>query len=130
MVRTRKRFLLSLAILAVFGTLNLASAQIGDPGLPDAPSETVFNPHHGGDPASDRQVSWGSLPKDFLHDQKGIWLFPMQLAKGKHWIPTLAIVGGTAILIATDQKTMPYFRNHQGNLDDINDVFNSYLTSA
>jgi membrane-associated phospholipid phosphatase len=75
-------------------------------------------------------VSWRSLPKDFLHDQKKIWLFPAQLAKGKHWIPTLAIAGGTAVLIATDKNTMPYFRNHQGQLDDINDVFGTYVTSA
>jgi hypothetical protein len=98
--------------------------------LPDAPSEIVFHPHHGGDPASDREVSWRSLPKDFLHDQKKIWLFPTELAKGKHWVPTLAIVGGTAVLIATDKNTMPYFRNHQGQLDDLNDVFNSYITTA
>jgi len=34
------------------------------------------------------------------------------------------------VLIATDKYTMPYFRNHQGQLDDVNDVFNSYITSA
>jgi len=105
-------------------------AQSNDHDLPDAPSETVFHPHHGGDPASDRQVSWGSLPKDFLHDQKQIWTFPVQLAKGKAWVPTLAIVGGTAALIASDKHTAPYFRNHQGQLDDANDPFNSYLTTA
>ncbi|HEV2397705.1 MAG TPA: phosphatase PAP2 family protein [Candidatus Sulfotelmatobacter sp.] len=75
-------------------------------------------------------MSWKSLPKDFLHDQKNIWLFPTQLARGKHWIPTLAIAGGTAVLIATDTKTAPYFRNHQGQWDDVNDVFNTYLTAA
>jgi len=107
-----------------------AAAQVADSALPDAPSETVFHPHHGGDPASDRDVSWSSLPKDFLHDQKKIWSFPAQLAKGKHWLPTLAIVGGTAVLIATDKNTAPYFRNHQGQLDDINDPFNAYVTSA
>jgi membrane-associated PAP2 superfamily phosphatase len=109
---------------------NQASAQSNSSDLPDAPSETVFHPHHGGDPASDREVSWHSLPKDFLHDQKKIWLFPAQLAKGKHLIPTLAIAGGTAILIATDQNSMPYFGKHQGQLDDINDVFDQYVTTA
>ena len=75
-------------------------------------------------------MSWRSLPKDFLHDQKKIWLFPTELAKGKHWVPTLVIAGGTAVLIATDKHTMPYFRNHQGQLDDVNDVFDSYITTA
>jgi len=105
-------------------------AQVSNSDLPDAPSETVFHPHHGGDPASDRRVSWRSLPKDFLHDQKEIWLFPTQLAKGRHWVPTLAITGVTGVLIATDKYTMPYFRNHQGQLDDVNDAFNAYITTA
>ncbi len=111
-------------------SVNKVSAQTAASDLPDAPSETVFHPHHGGDPASDRQVSWRSLPKDFLHDQKGIWLFPVQLAKGKHLIPTLAIVGATGVLIATDSQSMPYFGKHQGQLDDINDVFDASITSA
>ena len=46
------------------------------------------------------------------------------------WVPTLAIAGGTAVLIATDKHTMPYFRNHQGQLDDVNDVFDAYITTA
>jgi len=79
---------------------------------------------------SDRQVSWSSLPKDFLHDQKDIWLFPTQLIKGRHWAPTLTVVGGTAGLIVADPHIMPYFRNHAGNLDDLNDSFDSLITTA
>ena len=131
MIRTGKPWILSLILCAGICTpLHRSAAQISNADLPDAPSETVFHPHHGGDPASDREVSWRSLPKDFLHDQKKIWLFPAELAKGKHWVPTLVIVGGTAVLIATDKYTMPYFRNHQGQLDDVNDVFDSYITTA
>ena len=131
MINTGKPWLLSVVLGAgICIPLQRSVAQDGNADLPDAPSETVFHPHHGGDPASDREVSWRSLPKDFLHDQKKIWLFPAELAKGKHWVPTLAIAGGTAVLIATDKNTMPYFRNHQGQLDDLNDVFDSYITSA
>jgi hypothetical protein len=131
MITTGKPWLLSVIFCAVICVpFHRGFAQDSNADLPDAPSETVFHPHHGGDPASDRKVSWRSLPKDFLHDQKKIWLFPAELAKGKHWVPTLAIAGGTAVLIATDKNTMPYFRNHQGQLDDLNDVFNSYITSA
>lgn len=79
---------------------------------------------------SDRQVSWSSLPKDFLHDQKDIWLFPTQLIKGRHWAPTLTVVGGTAGLIVADPHIMPYFRNHASNLDDLNDSFDSLITTA
>ena len=131
MMAPRKPLLVSLLLsISVCIPLSQACAQASNSELPDAPSEIVFHPHHGGDPASDRQVSWKSLPKDFLFDQKKIWLFPMQLAKGKHWVPTLAITGATAALIATDKYTTPYFRNHQGQLDDVNDVFDAYITSA
>ena len=75
-------------------------------------------------------MSWRSLPKDFLQDQKSIWLFPTQLAKGNHWFPTLAIVGGTAGLIAADPHAMPYFRSHTRNLDDLNDFFGAPITTA
>jgi membrane-associated phospholipid phosphatase len=130
MVGLRKRLLLLLTVLAVFGSLNRASAQVNAPDLPDAPSEVTLHPVRANDPASERKVSWRSLPKDFLHDQKGIWLFPTQLAKGKHWIPAIAITGVTAGLIASDPHTMPYFGHHSGNLDDINDVFDSSITAA
>jgi hypothetical protein len=125
------RLVLTIILCAGIGASPYYStAQTVNADLPDAPSEVEFHPHHGGDPASERDVSWRSLPKDFLHDQKKIWTFPAQLAKGKHWVPTLAIVGGTAVLIATDKYTMPYFRNHQGQLDDVNDVFDPYITTA
>ena len=79
---------------------------------------------------SDREVTWRSLPGDFLRDQKAIWLFPVQLAKGHYWLPALAVTGGTAGLIFADPHVMPYFRSHSGNLDDVNDVFDAPITSA
>jgi hypothetical protein len=76
-------------------------------------------------------VTWRSLPKDFLHDQKAIWLlFPARLAKGHDWFPTLAIAGGTAGLIVADPHVMPYFRSHSRNLDDVNDTFDAPITTA
>ncbi|HWZ97370.1 MAG TPA: phosphatase PAP2 family protein [Candidatus Dormibacteraeota bacterium] len=95
--------------------------------LPDAPVATDV-PTPGS--SQDIEVTWKQLPKRFLQDQKEIWLFPAQLAKGHHWIPTLAVVGGTAGLIAADPHAMPYFRDHRGNLDDLNDVFDGPITSA
>lgn len=97
-----------------------------DTALPDDPSHSSVN----ADSPSNRQVTWRSLPRDFLQDQKNIWLFPGQLAKGKHWVPTLAITGITAGLIVADPHTMPYFSSHTRNLDDINDVFDSPITGG
>src|SRR5579863_4443352 len=59
--------------------------------VPDNSEKLSSSEHHGGTPATQRQVDWHSLPKDFLHDQKEIWLFPTQLAKGKHLVPAIAI---------------------------------------
>ncbi len=97
---------------------------------PDDPGQVESSEHHGGTPATERQVDWHSLPRDFLHDQKEIWLFPKQLAHGKHLVPAIAITGLTAGLIVADPHAMPYFRSHQGNLDDINDVWGTSVTTA
>jgi membrane-associated phospholipid phosphatase len=78
----------------------------------------------------DVDISWRKLPKRVLHDQKDIWLFPTQLARGHYWAPTLGVVGGTAGLIVADPHVMPYFRTHAGNLDDLNDTFDGTITSA
>jgi membrane-associated phospholipid phosphatase len=98
--------------------------------LPDSPSQMSREAKHRNDPGSQREVTWHSLPKDFLHDQKDIWLFPTQLAKGRYLFPTLAITAGTAGLMVADSHAMPYFQSHARNLDDINDVFDSSITSA
>src|SRR5690242_14997098 len=109
---------------------NGASAQITERDLLDSPSQVLRPSSHGDDPASQRVVSWRTLPKDFVHDQKGIWLFPTQLAKGRYWVPTLAITAGTAGLIVADPHAMPYFRSHAADLEKINDVFDAPITSA
>jgi hypothetical protein len=104
------------------------SPQTSSSDAPDTSQATFMR--HCCDPASKRQVSWRSLPKDFLTDQKAIWTFPAQLAKGHHLLPAVAITGITGGLIVADPHAMPYFRSHSGNLDDINDVFDSYITTG
>jgi membrane-associated phospholipid phosphatase len=112
-------------------TAQLASSQTTNSDLPDSPSHAKESYGQGSDSPTNREVTWRSLPKDFLHDQKAIWLlFPAQLAKGHDWLPTLAIVGGTAGLIVADPHVMPYFRSHSRNLDDVNDTFDAPITSA
>src|ERR1700687_4704918 len=108
---------------------NRACAQSNNSDLPDSPS-AVGRSEHGNDAPEEREVSWRTLPRYFLHDQKDIWLFPVQLAKGRHWLPTLAITGVTAVLIVADPHVMPYFRSHAGRLDDLNDTFDAPITAA
>lgn len=115
---------------SVCSSPNWACAQEGSADLPESPSEVSRAGKHANDPGSERVVTWRSVPKDFLHDQKAIWLFPTQLAKGHYWLPTLAIAGGTAGLIYADPHAMPYFRSHARNLDDINDVFDASIATG
>ena len=59
---------------------------------------------------AEREATLRTLPKNLLQDQKDLWLFPVKLAEGHHWLPSALIVGATAGLIATDPKIMPHFR--------------------
>ena len=110
-----------------------------DPGLmalpelkasPDKPGQAVKPAVDATTGVPQREATWRSLPGDILHDQKDLWMFPLQLAKGRHWVPTLVVLGGTVGLIYADPKDAPYFRNHQRNWDDFNDVFDPLITTG
>jgi membrane-associated phospholipid phosphatase len=119
-------------LVVVFAcTRESAQSQTANPQWPDSPSHAKESSGESADSPTNREVTWRSLPKDFFHDQKGIWVsFPAQLAKGHYWLPTLAVVGGTAGLIVADRHAMPYFRTHARNLDDVNDTFDAPITTA
>ena len=124
-----RRLVMLFAVAACWS--QFANSQITDSPWPDSPSHTKEVSGESPSSPSHREVSWRSLPKDFLHDQKGIWLsFPAQLSRGHYWLPTLAIAGATAGLIVADPRAMPYFRSHARNLDDVNDTFDAPITSA
>jgi membrane-associated phospholipid phosphatase len=123
--------LLVMMFAVVLFTPQLVNSQTTNSKWPDSPSHAREVGADGSDSQSSRDVTWHSLPKNFLQDQKAIWLlFPAQLAKGHYWSPTLAVAGGTAGLIVADPHVMPYFRSHSGNLDDVNDTFDAPITTA
>jgi membrane-associated phospholipid phosphatase len=78
---------------------------------------------------AEREVSWRTLPRNFLHDQRDIWQFPLQVAKGRHWLPTLAVTGVTAALISADPHDTPYFRR-TARFEGFNDAFSGRITGA
>jgi membrane-associated phospholipid phosphatase len=78
---------------------------------------------------TERDVSWGTLPRNFLQDQKDIWLFPVRLAKGHDWLPTLAVTGVTAALIVADPHDTPYFRRTT-RFEGFNDAFSGSITAG
>jgi len=61
-------------------------------------------------PTVDRPVSWKLLFPNIVSDQEGIWTFPARLAQGQSWIPTAAVLGTTAGLLALDPTEASYFR--------------------
>jgi len=76
-----------------------------------------------------RSVSLRQLPGNILADQKDIWLFPTNLARGKHIWPTIAVVGITAGFVASDPYSAPPFRNTT-SFSGFNRVFSSTNTGA
>lgn len=74
-------------------------------------------------PRDGRPVSWTTLVPNLAGDQKRIWTFPAQAVRGKHWVPTLAVLAAAAALIATDPGTGRYFRR-----TDVFHGFNSVFT--
>jgi len=59
----------------------------------------------------ERPISLKRLPSNILDDQKPIWLFPIQVAKGKHLKPVAAVALATAGLVALDPSVGGYFLN-------------------
>jgi membrane-associated phospholipid phosphatase len=125
---TQSRIVMVCIVVACAGAR--AHSQDTNSPWPDSPSHTRQVESEEADRSPTQDVSWRRLPKDFLRDQKAIWLFPAQLAKGHHWLPVLVVVGGTAGLIVADPHAMPYFRSHSSNLDDVNDTFDGPITTA
>ena len=95
-------------------------------GAQEAPQASAPQTSQGAGAA--REVSWRRLPRNFFEDQKDIWLFPVQLGKGRHWVPTIAVTGVTGALIAADAHDTPYFRRTQ-RFKRFNDVFSGRNTA-
>lgn len=106
------------------GPTNLLPLLPDDPGQAGGPAVNTTT----GVPQ--REATWRSLPGDFLHDQKDLWTFPVRLFKGHYLLPTALVVGGTVGLIVADPHDAPYFRNHQKNWDDFNDVFDPMIAAS
>jgi membrane-associated phospholipid phosphatase len=91
-----------------------------DPGLPQTNTS-------GPGATFDPDISWKHMPMRVLQDQKALWLFPTQLARGRHWVPALAITGATGVLIATDPHSEPYFRNNSA-FEETSEIFSTTNT--
>src|SRR6202043_1488051 len=78
-------------------------------------------------PAVDRPVSWRLLVPNILSDQERMWSFPARLVQGQSWIPTVAILGATAGLLALDPTEASYFRR-TSSYHGFNNIFTGNAT--
>jgi membrane-associated phospholipid phosphatase len=140
MLRKKSIFLVSAAFLA--WPLTMAEAQDGgpsltmaasnvseaDPGLPSGPDPGIPQANANGTGATkDPDITWKHFPMRILEDQKDLWLFPTQLARGRHWVPTVTVTLVTGALIAADPHDEPYFRNNS-TFKDFSKVFSTTNT--
>ena len=75
----------------------------------------------------DRPVSWKLLFPNLLNDQKRIWFFPAQLGHERNWLPSAAVVGTVAGLIALDPTEGSYFRQ-SSTFKGFNNIFSGNAT--
>ena len=76
----------------------------------------------------ERPISWRGLIPNMVTDQKDIWLYPVSVAHGHHLVPTLAVAGITAGLVALDKRNMNYVHGTQG-FSGFNRAFSGSNTS-
>lgn len=88
------------------------------------------HPFSGGDDElGGRKISWGRLIPNILEDQAHIWVFPIELFKGRHVGPTLAFSFTTWTAIALDPADTPHFSRTQ-SFSGFNNAFSSTRTIA
>ena len=130
---------LTLPSLMLFTTLTLSSTaagQITEPRQPPPAGSPAGAPPQAPGPSSvpqpsvttDRPVSWKLLLPNVINDQKRIWTFPARLVQGQSWIPTAAVLGTTAGLVALDPVESGYFRR-TSTFHGFNSIFTGNATS-
>lgn len=85
---------------------------------------------HGPEAGQEREVSWKKIVPNFLDDQKHIWLFPSQVARGYHLVPTALVLGVSAGMTVADPIEGRYFRANSETYHSFNQVFTGTTTAA
>src|ERR1700693_1666668 len=132
---------LSVVALIVLTTVAIPPRMVGQTSPPDqthpaaptsAPPQAPTpspSPVPQSPPAVDRPVSWKRLFPNIDKDQERIWSFPVRLAQGQSWIPTAAVLGTTAGLVALDPTEAAFFRRTP-SFQGFNKVFTGNATAV
>lgn len=93
---------------------------------PQAPAPLSSSP---APPLVGRQVSWKLMLPNLISDQERVWTFPAKLGEEQTWIPTAAVLGTTAALVALDPTEAAYFRRI-ATFQSFNNVFTGNATAV
>ena len=96
---------------------------------PDSPADDPAQESSSLAQPASHDVSLTLLPANFLRDQKNMWLFPRELARGRYWAPTVVVTAATLGLLSADPHVQPYF-GHTTAFRDFNRDFASNITGA
>jgi membrane-associated phospholipid phosphatase len=89
----------------------------------DAPNDPSTN-------AQEAEITWKQIPSDILRAQKQVWLFPAKVARGRHIVPTLLVLGSTAGLVALDPTEAGYYRDNSSFYHGLNHRLSGTTTTA
>jgi len=126
-------FAFALMALSILVIPSQIAGQTTDPdqvppiGSPTSPPSQVPSTGSPPTPTFDRPVSWKLLLPNLVSDQERIWSFPTRLVQGQNWIPTAAVLGTTAGLVAFDPTEAGYFRRTSA-FQGINNTFTGNAT--
>jgi membrane-associated phospholipid phosphatase len=131
---------LNVVALIVLSTVAIPPRMVGQTSAPDqtppgsptsAPQTPAPSPSPVPQPptAVERPVSWKRLFPNIVKDQERIWSFPVRLAQGQSWIPTAAVLGTTAGLVALDPTEAAFFRR-TSSFQGFNKVFTGNATAV
>ena len=126
--RWHRKFSVGLLFCWLFLTAGVLHCQQDMPVDNEAASEPIPAQTSAGSSVQ-RDISLRQLPANILSDQKSLWLFPESLAHGRHWLPTIAVVGVTAGLLAADPHDVSYFRRTT-NFHAFNQAFSGNVTAV
>jgi membrane-associated phospholipid phosphatase len=120
-------FFVYVSVFSLIPSIALRAQDDAPPDPASAPSAPLASPPSSARPL--RDVSVGLLPANFLRDQQYLFLFPRELAQGRHWAPTVTVAAATLGLLSADPHVQPYFA-HTTAFRAFDRVFSSRMTGV